>query len=234
MKKNTILIIDDDRDICESLEAYLTMANMQVVFAHDGLAGLRAFYKHQPDLVLLDIMMPRMSGWEVGQQIQQLSDVPIIMLTASARENDMIRGFDNGAVDYVTKPFNLKALAARIRSVLRRTIDTPAATSPDYSDGSLVIDSEKRKVLVGGQIIPLSPQDFDLLLILLENSDQVVTVENILKHMRGSTIHQNSGYVRSRIWLLRRKIERDPARPVYIHTERGIGYRFEKIRSSVS
>ena len=228
MKSNKVLIIDDDQHICRIIETAFQRDDVQIFMAHDGQSGLRAFYKHQPNLVLLDIMMPDIDGWEVAKRIRQLSDVPIIMLTALQNEDDIVRGLDDGAIDYVTKPFSLKVLTARARAALRQAALAAQTAKPlAYRDEYLIIDLEKRKIHVDGKVVRLSVKEYDLLTLLLENSGKVLTFEEILSEIWGPESSENADYVRVYIWHLRKKIEKDLRHPVYIQTEYGIGYRFE-------
>lgn len=231
MRNKTILIIDDDPQICRIVEAALSPHGTLTHSANSPAEGLRLFYSQQPDLVILDILMPEMNGWEVCRQIRQLSDVPIIFLTALQSEDDIVRGLDLGAVDYVTKPFSLKVLLARVNAVLRQ-VDTLSGTPLRwYQDGYLAVDLDHRRVTVDGELVKLSATEYRLLALLLENAGNVLTFEEILTEIWGEEHRNNTDYVRVYVWHLRKKIERNPKNPAYVLTEYGVGYRFERATS---
>ena len=227
--KARLLIVDDDVKLVEALELYLGKAGYEVIAAKDGLEGLQKMYVHRPDLIILDIMMPRMDGWEACRRIRELSDVPIIMLTARGQEADKVRGLRLGADDYVAKPFSLRELEARVEAVLRRTRQRPPAEEGVlYADEELVIDSEKWEVLRRGKPVKLTATEKRLLFYLAENAGRTLTHRQILERVWGPEYVDDVDYVKIYIWRLRQKIEEDPRQPKYIVTERGIGYRFEK------
>ncbi len=234
MQNKKILIIDDDPQICRIIEAAISAEGAQAIPAVNGLEGLRLFYKHQPDLVILDIMMPEMDGWEVCRQIRQLSDVPVIMLSALQGEDDVVRGLELGAVDYMTKPFSLKILQARINTALRQAENqVPSQPTTTYNDGYLSIDLERRRVMINEELVKLSVTEFKLLSLLLQNEGRVLTFDEILTSIWGEKHRDNADYVRVYIWHLRKKLEKSPKAPEYLHTEYGVGYRFEGMPQSV-
>ncbi len=227
--KARLLIVDDDVKLVEALELYLGKAGYEVIAAKDGLEGLQKMYVHRPDLIILDIMMPKMDGWEACRRIRELSDVPIIMLTARGQEADKVRGLRLGADDYVAKPFSLRELEARVEAVLRRARQRPPAEEGVlYADEELVIDSEKWEVLRRGKPVKLTATEKRLLFYLAENAGRTLTHRQILERVWGPEYVDDVDYVKIYIWRLRQKLEDDPRHPRYILTERGIGYRFER------
>jgi two-component system KDP operon response regulator KdpE len=224
----TILVVDDDTELLQLLEMVFTRADARVCSAVDGQDGLRQFYSRQPDLVLLDLMMPRMDGWQMCRRIRQLCGVPVIMLTALGRDEDVIRGLDAGADDYMSKPFDIDVLLARVRAVLRRTENTSINMhSVTFSDGHLSVDLETREVLVGGKPVKLSRKEYRLLACLLQNPGRVFTFQQILDYVWGERGRDRVQYVHVYVSRLRQKLEADPGRPAYILGERGVGYFFE-------
>ncbi len=227
----TILIIDDDRLITELVRRHLTQEGFEVLVAHDGREGLRQVYLHHPDLVLLDIMMPQMDGWTVCQRIREVSNVPIIMLTAQGRQEDIVRGLEDGADDYIVKPFELPVLVARIRANLRRAamgpVEMASSEEPLYADSWLSFNAAKRRVTVNGQPVKLTPTEYNLLALLIRNAGRVLTYREMLEQVWGWEYIDDVDYLRVYIWHLRRKLEPDPKNPRYILTEHGVGYRFE-------
>jgi DNA-binding response OmpR family regulator len=173
-------------------------------------------------------MMPTLDGWQTCAELRRLSNVPIIFVTVLRREEDIVQGFDCGAVDYVTKPFSAKVLLARARAALR-TMDVSAGERRMvlYNDGYLNIDLEARRVLVGGESVQLTATEYRLLAYLLDNARRVLTYEQILEHVWGWDCQGSAGYVHVYVWHLRQKLEPDPRHPSYLLTERGVGYRFE-------
>ncbi len=224
-----LLIIDDDLTLVNALRLYLSKVGYDVVTAPNGLEGLQTLYNARPDLVVLDIMMPKLDGWEVCKRIRELSDVPIIMLTARDQETDRVMGLKMGADDYIAKPFSLKELEARLEAVLRRTrLPPPSRGRVLYSDDELTIDSERWEVRLRGEIVDLTPTELRLLLVLAENAGRVLTHEQLLEQVWGPEYIDETDYTKLFIWRLRQKLEADPTKPRYILTERGLGYRFAK------
>jgi two-component system KDP operon response regulator KdpE len=227
MQDKRILIIDDDHDLLYLLESVFARRGADVCLAADGQQGLQQLNVRRPDLVLLDVMMPDMDGWEVCRQIRQVSDVPIIMLTALGRDKDVVRGLELGADDYVTKPFNPKILLARSQAALRRPVIGASDQQPViYDDGHLTIDLDQRRVLVQGEPVKLSVTEYDLLAYLVRHAGRVLTFRRILKNVWDEASADRPEYVHNYISYLRYKLEPDPRRPVYFLSDRGVGYRF--------
>jgi DNA-binding response OmpR family regulator len=227
----TILIIDDDQDLTEMLKAQLGRKNHRVVIASSGREGLQKAYQARPDLIILDIMMPGMDGWEVCQRLRELSNVPIIMLTARAVKGDVVKGLESGADDYLTKPFSAAELEARIQAVLRRIDKSALGNSRPafYSNGHLTIDFDRRVIKVRGTSVELTPTEYKLLSILVRNEGRVLPHRYLLTEVWGPEYADEVDYVKLYIRYLRLKIEDDPSDPVYIQTEWGVGYRFSEI-----
>jgi len=191
------------------------------------MEGLHKLHSEKPDLVLLDIVMPGMTGWDVCRRIRQISHVPIIMLTARGQKMDRVMGLKLGADDYVAKPFSLRELEARIQAVLRRTRPAPPTHEGTiYADDSLVIDAGRMEVTRKGEPVDLTATERRLLLYLAENAGRIVTPHQILERVWGPEYVDEVDYVKLYIWRLRQKIEDTPDNPRYIVTERGLGYRF--------
>lgn len=226
MKK--LLMIDDDPDLFKMLGPFLHGSGYTVLTANSALEGLRLLFNERPDLILLDVMMPGMDGWEVAGRVRELSDVPIIILSAKDAEIDKLRGFNMGIDDYITKPFSLLELAARIEAVLHRAGKVLQANSKrHFTFGDLAIDFDRRQVLRGDQPIDLTPTEFRLLQCLAENSNTAVTEARLRETVWGVAHGPNTGYVRRYIWFLRQKLEQDPRHPRFIKTVRNYGYRLE-------
>jgi len=228
----TILAIDDDRDLTHMLKAQLERKNYRVVLASSGREGLQKAYQVRPDLIILDIMMPGMDGWEVCRRLRELSNVPIIMLTARSMKGDVVKGLEAGADDYLTKPFSSKELDARIQAVLRRSDEKEGqrgSHSSFYSNGYLSIDFDRRIVTIKGERIELTPTEFKLLACLVRNEGRVLPHRYLLTEVWGPEYADDVDYVKLYIRYLRLKIEQDPSNPVYIMTEWGVGYRFSEI-----
>lgn len=229
MNGKKILIIDDDVNLGQTIKLTFARAGAEVFTAVDGRDGLRQFYEYRPDLVILDVRMPDINGWETCRQIRLLSNAPIIMLTTLDNDEDVIRGLDHGADDFVTKPFSREVLLARARAVLRRTeLLSESEDQSIYNDGYLLIDLRKHRVLVNGEAVQLSSTEFRLLAYLFQHAGQVLTYQNILDKVWGWEYQDSIDYVHVYVSHLRRKLEADPRSPKYLVTERGIGYRFER------
>jgi len=227
--REKVLVIDDDTTLLMLLRQSLEKAGYQVITATNGLAGLQQMYERRPDIVILDVMMPRMDGWETCSRIREVSQIPIIMLTAKDEEADKIRGFTYGVDDYVTKPFSFAELTARVGAILHRVKQATPGKSPDVViAGNLTIELENRRVLRDGQPVDLTPTEFRLLAVLVENVGRVLSHEQLLTQVWGYEYAGDTGYVKRYIWYLRRKLEDDPSNPRHIITERGFGYSFRK------
>jgi two-component system KDP operon response regulator KdpE len=226
-----VLIVDDDSVLAELVAYNLGAEGFEVLTAHDGQEGLRKFYHERPDLVVLDVTMPKLNGYEVLQRIRELSDVPIIMLTAQGREQDVVHGFELGVDDYVTKPFRVKEFVARVRASLRRARSEPVEQEAvAYRDDYLTIDLDQRRITVNGQPVKLTPTEYKLLAFLVRNKGRVLEFRQILEQVWGFEYIDDIDYLRVYVWHLRRKIERDPKVPTYILNELNTGYRFEPKR----
>ena len=225
-----ILVIDDDRDLAEMLRLALTYEGYRVVVANEGRDGLRQFYHIKPSLVIVDIMMPGMDGWVVCERIRELSDVPVLVLTARANESDITRGLYLGADDYITKPFSMPEFLARVKAVLRRSQESQKLPAQSFLtiDSRLSIDLTKRRVIVHGRPVQvLSPTELRLLSVLVAHAGEVVPSEVLLEQVWGTGTSKDTDHLKTYIHYLRSKIEEDPARPKHIVTERGLGYRLQ-------
>jgi DNA-binding response OmpR family regulator len=224
----TILVVDDEPTLRETLAEALDADGFRVLTAADGREALSRFREHQPDLVVLDLMLPELSGIEVCRIIRGESGVPIVMLTAKTSELDKVVGLELGADDYVTKPFSLRELTARIRALLRRTEQLAEAPTPLVELGALTVDLAGHRLLRGGERVPLKPKVFELLAYLLRHPGQVLTREQLLEHVWGYDYAGETRTVDVHVHWLRAAIEPAPAEPVYLHTVRGIGYVFRR------
>jgi DNA-binding response OmpR family regulator len=222
-----ILVVDDEEMIVKTVKAYLDQEGFKTYTAVDGEEALRAFSEKGPDLIVLDLMLPKLSGIEVTKRIRATSNVPIIMLTAKVAEVDRVLGLELGADDYVVKPFSPRELVARVRAVFRR-IDGDTAGTEHITTGRLDVDLKTREVWVGGEKIELTPTEFDLLTFLARHPGQVFTRLQLLREVQGYTYDSFARTIDTHIKNLRRKIERDPKTPCYILTVHGVGYRFAK------
>lgn len=223
-----ILVVDDEPRMIGFIRMNLELEGYQVLEAHDGIKALEAIRTQLPDLVLLDVMMPELDGFETLRMLREFSSIPVIMLTAKGEEDDKVFGLELGADDYVTKPFGSRELSSRVRAVLRRA-EMPAA-SPDQAvlkiDERLSVDFNRREVIVNGEHIKLRPTEYRLLYHLIENAGWTVPHEQLLAKVWGYEYRDETHYVRLYVNYLREKIEEDPSDPKYILTERGVGYRF--------
>jgi two-component system KDP operon response regulator KdpE len=227
----TVLIVDDEPKVARLVRLTLGAEGYEVLHAADGAIGVEMVETERPDLVLLDIMMPRMDGFQACRRIRELSEVPIVLLTARGAESDRIKGLDLGADDYVTKPFSPGELAARVRAILRRA--RPAANeAPVYDDGELRIDFERREVTRAGTPIALSRTELRLLSVLAQHPGRVFLHEELRNRVWGEEYHASSEQLRTYVKYLRRKIEPEPSEPRYILTQPGVGYVFRPARPS--
>ena len=222
---NKILLVDDDRTLVGFLTEYLQNAEHTVLPAYSGADALRLVYRERPDLVVLDIMMPGMDGWELCARLRELADFPIIVLTAKSSEADKLRGFRMGVDDYVTKPFSFAELTARIQAVLARTQANPSQIGPMYAAGNLSVDMDKRQATRGQEQIPLTPTEFRLLQCLIQKHGQPVSEAALAQEVWGTYRQGDTAVVRRYVWLLRQKLEDNPSHPTRILTVRGFGYR---------
>ncbi len=225
--KYKILAVDDEKRMVRFIQLNLEQDGFQVITAYNGKEALEQVRTQLPDLVLLDIMMPDINGFEVLKKIREVSSVPVIMLTAKGEEDDRIQGLELGADDYITKPFSPRELVSRIKAVLRRT----KAFKEDQIDiikvdDRLTIDFSRREVWVEGKKVDLRPTEYRLLYHLVKNAGWVNTHEQLLSKVWGFEYQDEPHYVRLYVNYLRKKLEEDPSNPKYILTERGVGYRF--------
>jgi DNA-binding response OmpR family regulator len=223
----TILVVDDEERMARFIRLNLEHDGFRVVEAYRGLQALQALRDALPDLVLLDVMMPDMDGFEVLRMIREISTVPVIMLTAKGEEDDRVTGLELGADDYVTKPFSPRELGSRVRAVLRRT-EGPGSETKDLItvDEHLRIDFGRREVWLDESLVKLRPTEYRLLYHLVQNAGWVLTYDQLLTKVWGYEYRDEPHYVRLYINYLRQKLEKDSANPQYILTERGVGYRF--------
>jgi DNA-binding response OmpR family regulator len=224
-----ILIVDDDHDLLEAvgLGLQLQWQGIEVVTAMDGEAALNQFYDELPDVVLLDVGLPRLDGFEVLRRIRAVSDTPVLMLTARGEELDKVRGLEIGADDYITKPFSPLELLARIKAVLRRSeLPPPVRSTPSFETGDLTVKFDTHEVARAGEPVALSTIEYRLLFQLVRNAGHVVPRETLLARVWGDEYREQTDYLKVYINRLRAKLEPDPDRPRLILTERGLGYRF--------
>jgi two-component system KDP operon response regulator KdpE len=226
----TILVIDDDQPTVQYISNALSKEGFRVTAAADGQDGLRQMYHGQPDLIILDINMPRMDGWTACERIREVSNVPIIMLTAEHDPDEIIKGLDMGADDYILKPFEMGVLLARVRANLRRASAEPTLTKKrvTYGDDYLTVNLDEHRVSIQGQPIRLTPTEFNLLAYLIDEAPRVVPYRELLERIWGFEYIDDIDYLRVYIWHLRRKLEPDVRDPTYIVNELGVGYRFDK------
>ncbi len=226
-KKNRILVVDDEKRMVTFIRLNLEHDGFDVIEAYNGSQAIDRLRDSLPDLILLDVMMPDLDGFEVLRLIREVSAVPVIMLTAKGEENDKVRGLELGADDYVTKPFSPRELVSRIRAVLRRGSFSEEDESGRIDvDGRLVMDFGRHEIWVDGELIQLRPTEYRLLYHLVKNAGWVLTHDQILTKVWGYEYRDEPHYVRLYINYLRKKIEEDPTNPKYILTERGVGCRF--------
>ena len=223
MQQRKILIVDDEAGLRELVRINLEHEGYGVVQAEHGAMGLDMVREHQPDLVIMDVMMPEMDGWEACKRIREFSQVPVLMLTARVQSQDIVTGLDSGADDYLLKPFNMDELMARVRALLRRV---PSPNRPvSAGGGEVVIDKQKREVRIRNEQVDLTPTEYDLLVLLAENAGTVLEHEVLLRGVWGQEYTKDNDYLKVYIWHLRRKIELDPRDPKLLLTEWGVGYR---------
>ncbi|MCJ7511472.1 MAG: response regulator transcription factor [Anaerolineales bacterium] len=230
-RKRRILVVDDEPRMIHFIRLNLDHDGFDVAEGSSGMQALSQLRDRLPDLVLLDVMMPDLDGFETLRLIREISTVPVIMLTAKGEEDDRVRGLELGADDYITKPFSPRELVSRVRAVLRR-VEAPGASAHEVIevDDRLRFDFDRREVWVDGELVRLRPTEFKLLYHLVQNAGWVVAHDQLLAKVWGYEYRQETHYLRLYINYLRQKLERDPAHPQYILTERGVGYRFVDFR----
>ena len=234
-RRELILVVDDEPRMTKFIRMNLELEGYHVIEAHNGVEALEKARTNLPDLIILDVMMPELDGFDTLEMLREVSSVPVIMLTVRADEEDKVRGLELGADDYVTKPFGAREFASRVKAVLRRT---QGPVTPEEAvlqiDDRLGIDYNSREVVVNDQRIKLRPTEFRLLYHLIENAGWVVPHETLLAKVWGYEYQEEIQYLRLYITYLRQKIEPDPSHPRYILTERGVGYRFVDFRKKQS
>lgn len=226
----TILIVDDEPRIRDFVRMNLELEHYRVIEACNGREALETLREHLPDLVVLDVTMPEMDGFETLRAIREVSTVPVIMLTVRQSEQDRIRGLDLGADDYIAKPFSPGELLSRIRALLRRVfMPSPARKDEIIVDPDLKMDFSRHEVIVRGKKVALRPTEYRLLYHLVNNAGRLLTHETLLSKVWGREYRDEAHYLRLYITYLRQKLEKDPSHPKYILTERGLGYRFKEL-----
>ena len=229
----SILVVDDEPVFIEALTISLEREGFGVIAAADGPAALKAISEKDPDLILLDVMLPGMSGIDVCREIRKSSSVPVIMVTAKGEEIDAVVGLEVGADDYITKPYRLRELIARIRAILRRSENSlkedETTSNPEVLvEGAVRLDLERHELSVDGELVSLALREFELLSYLMENSGRVVTRESLMQNVWGWDYIGDTKTIDVHVKRLRSKIESDPSAPLRISTIRGVGYRYER------
>ena len=224
-----VLVVDDEKLIVKGIRFSLEQDGMEVDCAYDGEEALKMVKEREYDIVLLDVMLPKLTGFEVCQQIRESSSVPVVMLTAKGDDMDKILGLEYGADDYITKPFNILEVKARIKAIMRRTAKKPAEQekSKVVQAGDLTLDCEGRRVSIAGKEINLTAKEFDVLELLVFNPNKVYSRENLLNIVWGYEYPGDVRTVDVHIRRLREKIEENPSEPKYVHTKWGVGYYFQ-------
>jgi two-component system KDP operon response regulator KdpE len=229
MRLPKILVVDDEPHLVKLVRSNLEAQNYKVITAMDGVSGLNMVEKEGPDLVILDIMLPGMDGFDVLQKIREFSSVPVVMLTAKDQDVDVVKGLTLGADDYVKKPFSVHELLARVEAVLRRAApDSDVQARPPFVSGDFEMDFQQRRVTVRGKTIKLGPTEYKLLSQLVRNAGRVMLHADLLRKVWGPEYGGETEYLRVYVSYLRNKIEEDPSKPKYILTEHGVGYMFKR------
>ncbi len=221
-----VLVVDDEKLIVKGIRFSLEQDGMEVDCAYDGEEALQKIKDKEYDIVLLDIMLPKLNGFEVCQQVREFSAVPIVMLTAKGEDMDKILGLEYGADDYITKPFNILEVKARIKAIMRRTMLRAKEASTILESGDMRLDCEGRRVYVEGKEINLTAKEFEVLELLIRNPNKVYSRENLLKLIWGADYPGDVRTVDVHIRRLREKVEANPSEPKYVHTKWGVGYYF--------
>lgn len=231
IRDRRILVVDDEERMVRFIRLNLEHDGFQVIEAFRGTQAIDRLRSSLPDLILLDVMLPDIDGFEVLRMIREISSVPVIMLTAKSEEDDRVHGLELGADDYITKPFSPRELVSRVRAVLRRTESASGTTHGLIEvDDRLKLDFDRREIWVDGELVQLRPTEYRLLYHLVQNAGWVVPHDQLLAKVWGYEYRDEPHYVRLYINYLRKKIEKDPSNPQYILTERGVGYRFVDFR----
>ncbi len=222
-----ILIVEDEVSVAEAVAYTLEKDGFEPAVVDNGRDALQTFMEWEPQLVILDLMLPGISGWELFSAFRRMGNVPVIMLTARIEEPDRVAGLEMGADDYVTKPFSMRELVARVRAVLRRSAGVDGGDAPStISRAGVVLDAERRKVTIAGNAVELPPKQFDLLKYLMENAGLVRTRSDILRAVWGEDEYVDERTVDVHVRWVRQKIELDPGNPARLLTVRGVGYKF--------
>ncbi len=221
-----VLVVDDEKLIVKGIRFSLEQDGMEVDCAYDGEEALARIREKEYDIILLDVMLPKLTGFEVCQQVREFSSVPIVMLTAKGEDMDKILGLEYGADDYIIKPFNILEVKARIKAIIRRTSPKPREKEKIIENGDMKLDCESRRVYVSGREINLTAKEFELLELLVVNANKVFSRDDLLKTVWGSTYPGDVRTVDVHIRRLREKIEENPSDPKYVHTKWGVGYYF--------
>jgi DNA-binding response OmpR family regulator len=230
-ERRRILVVDDEERMVRFIRMNLEHDGFQVSEAFNGKQAIQKIRDVTPDLILLDVMMPDLDGFEVLETVREVSNVPVIMLTAKGEEDDRVRGLELGADDYVTKPFSPRELVSRVKAVLRRTEGASGSMHGLIEvDDRLKIDFDRREIWLEGKLVKLRPTEYRMLYHLVQNAGWVVTHDQLLTKVWGYEYRDEPHYVRLYINYLRQKLEADPSNPKYIQTERGVGYRFVDFR----
>jgi two-component system KDP operon response regulator KdpE len=228
MRKSRVLIVDDDIGVVKSVRANLQARDCETLVAMDGEEALQSIARELPDLVILDITMPKMNGLEVCRKVREWSQVPIIMLSAKHDVDEKVRCLNTGADDYITKPFGINELAARVRAVLRRSQERRAEqTAPSFTCGDLTVNFAERRVTIGDRDIKLTPTEYNLLQELVLGAGKVYSHSTLLGRVWGPEYAEEREYLHVFIGRLRKEIEQDPSHPKYIVTAPGVGYKFQ-------
>ncbi len=233
-KTKKVLVIDDDVLLARLIEHNLSLIEVEVLKAHNGYDGISIVRSQQPDLVILDIVLPDIDGWEVLQRVRQISKVPIIMLTIKESEDDIVQALNHGADDYCTKPVGMAELAARVQAIFRRAELYQARDQVEFADHLLKINLSEQRVLKDGKEVRLTPTEFNLVHYLLTKAGRFVKPKEILSQVWGQEYVDDVDLLRTCIWQLRRKLEPDPAQPRYILNRPGFGYMFNRRISTQS
>jgi DNA-binding response OmpR family regulator len=222
----TVLIVEDEASLASTLSYNFRKNGFNVIAAADGVEGLRTARRDSPDVIVLDLMLPRMDGLEVCRRLRAESDVPILMLTAKGEELDRVVGLEIGADDYLTKPFSMRELIARVRALIRRSGGATREDASRITAGAIELDARGRTVTRGGEPVALKPKEFDLVFFLARNAGQVFTREQLLEHVWGYEFFGGSRTVDVHVRWLREKLEEQPGQPRHLLTVRGVGYKF--------
>jgi len=231
MNQSRVLVIDDDEDIRTLVVELLRRSGLEVDQADDGRAGLRVFHQSPPDLVVLDVSMPDLDGWQTLERIRDLSDVPVMMLTARGAELERVRGLQAGADDYMVKPFGRQELVARVQALLRRSRTSGEERQERYVDDRLTIDFAQRSVTYDGREVALTPLEFKLLSVLVRHPRQVLSRDQLLELVWGDAYGVSGDQVKLYVGYLRRKLDPEQPGRVDIETVRGFGYRYQAARA---